>query len=70
MKKINLLFIAFIFGIIAVKANPVNANAALKVAENFYATIHSNGSANFTLAYTERDAYDSSGSISQAFSRD
>jgi len=56
MKKINLLFIAFIFGIIAVKANPVNANAALKVAENFYATIHSNSSTNFTLAYTERDA--------------
>jgi len=56
MKKINLLFISILCGIMTVNANPVNANVAQKVAENFYASTHSTGNPSFTLAFTERDA--------------
>ncbi len=37
MKKIQILVIALIAGIVSVKANPVDANTAQTVAANFYA---------------------------------
>ena len=55
MKKFKLLVIAFIVGIVSVKANPIDVNVAQKVAENFYASNHAAG-ATLTLTYTERDA--------------
>lgn len=56
MKKITFLVIILVCGIKAAKANPVNANVAQKVAENFYASNHSAVIPSLTLAYTERDA--------------
>lgn len=56
MKKIQLLLIALVIGIASAQANPVNASVAQKVALNFYATTHSSGTPELSLAYTEHDA--------------
>ena len=56
MKKINLLVIAFLFGAMAINANPVNVTVAQKVAANFYTSNFSGSNPSVSLAYTEKDA--------------
>lgn len=56
MKKIQLVLIALTASFVSAQANPVDASVAQKVALNFYSSTHSSGTADLSLAYTERDA--------------